>query len=333
MNQIYVAWTAFIRRPESMQKHFGYHLKFLPPPFKMYLLKPLGYLINSYKTFNLLLRTNPNVVWIQLAPPILLYVVFFYRLLFNRQFILISDCHNSMFRRHWLSFPFAIKLLNLSDLVIVHNNKIRDKALNVGIGENALHVLETRPANISTKVISSFKLDQPLPRPWIVMPCSFDNDEPIATTLEAARKIPNTSIIITGDTSRARRNHKIGTLPDNVVTTGFLSKSHYNSLLQEADAIMGLTLRDDIQLSVANEAVGIVKPMVISNSELLQSLFNKGAIFVNPKDAESIANGCTQVLQQKDRLIQGVHELRLERNSRWGLQAKHIENVIGTHPT
>ena len=91
---------------------------------------------------------------------------------------------------------------------------------------------------------------------------------------------------------------------------------------------MGLTTRDDIQLSVANEAVGARKPMVISDTKLLRDLFYRGAVFVNPTDATAIRDGCSLALAQKQVLVQEVAQLSEERNRRWLEQAQRIEKLI-----
>src|SRR5690606_15699676 len=86
-------------------------------------------------------------------------------------------------------------------------------------------------------------------RPWVLLPCSFDTDEPIDVVAAAARLIPHIRIIITGNPVKYTGPQDLKRLPANVMLTGFLPKKDYNELLRSCDFVMGVTTRDDVQLS------------------------------------------------------------------------------------
>lgn len=324
MKQVFVAWN-FMRRPESMQPHFGYELVVFSLASKRRFLRPLEYLIKGWQTLILFFRQRPQAIWIQIAPTPLLYITHFYKALFNRQVSIIADCHNSMFHAPWITFPGALTLLNRCNTVLVHNEWMKDQAIKLGVESDRLHILETRPAQLDPQTI---EVKDPFPHPWILFPCSFDADEPIDVVLAAARLIPDVTFAVTGNTARAKGRHDLSNIPPNVKLLGFLPKSEFNGLLFGTDAVLGLTTLEGIQLSVANEAVGTGKPMVISNTDLLKKLFYKGAVYVDTLKAESIAQGCQAALSRKPEFTEEVFQLKEERNKRWLGQANKVDAVL-----
>jgi hypothetical protein len=331
--QIFVAWTSFIRRPESMQPYFGYKLFFMSPPFENRWLKPWSYLVNMLRTLHLFFSNRPKVVWIQLAPPFLLYAAFTYKLFLNKSVEIIADCHNSMFRPFWFRLPFTRLLLNRCTAVLVHNKLMYNKALERGVNEAHLLCLETRPFDLDPTDVEDTPNTFTFPRPWILFPCSFNADEPFDAVFQAAALAPELHFIVTGKFERAHGLHDLKAAPPNVKLVGFLPKERFNRLLVEADLVLGLTTYHDVQLSVANEAVGVGKPMVISNTSLLRTLFGKGAEYVETTDPISIAKGCRQALMEKDRLTQEVKELRQERIQRWKKQAETVATLVKRLPS
>jgi glycosyltransferase involved in cell wall biosynthesis len=330
--QIFVAWTSFIRRPESMKPFFGYQLFFMSPLFENRWLKPWSYLINIIRTFYKFLLHRPKVIWVQLAPPFLLYAAFSYKLVLNRHVEIIADCHNSMFRPFWFRLPLTRFLLNRCTAVLVHNKLMYRKALEMGIDEDRLICLETRPFDLDPADIEVSATTPNFPRPWVLFPCSFNADEPFEAVFEAAALAPELHFIVTGKTERAHGLHDLKAAPPNVKLVGFLPKQHFNRLLVEADLILGLTTYHDVQLSVANEAVGVGKPMVISDTPLLRKLFGKGAKYVETTNPVAIANGCRQALLEKDSLKQEIQELREERIQRWKKQAESVVETVNSLP-
>ncbi|HEY9657111.1 MAG TPA: hypothetical protein V6C65_01510 [Allocoleopsis sp.] len=322
MKQVFVAWVPFQRRSVSMQSYFGYELRFLSFAFKNRLLRPLEYLIKGWQTLALLIDRQPQVVWVQLPPTPLLHLAFAYKALLNQKLSIIADCHNATFRRPWISLPGTVALLNRCDLVIVHNDAVQEQALSLGLNPQRLAVLLDPPAQVEATP------EQPqasFPHPWVLCPCSFNRDEPIQEILEAARLAPEITFVLTGNPARAQGIHDLSHIPENLKLAGFLPTATFNQFLCNTDAILGLTKLDGIQLSVANEAVGVGKPMVISHTQTLKQLFYKGAIYVDPMNAQSIAQGCKDVLVQKQALTEQIIDLQKERSQQW---INHAHDVL-----
>lgn len=325
MNNLFIAWIKFQRRAVSMQPYFQYKLKFFDNLFHDRKLKIIDYLYNSFRTLLYLIKAKPSIIWIQLPPTPLLYVALIYRFFFRNTKI-VADCHNGLFSNKWIPYLKGGKYLNKVDIIIVHNNVIKDIALKAGLLASKVNVLETKPADQVPDFSSDFDLG--IVGPWVLMPCAFADDEPISVVFEAAKLIPDNKIVISGNTKRAEGRHDLSNPPDNVILTGYLSTKDYEALILKSSAILGLTTEKHIQLSVANEATGFEKPMILSNTALLKELFNKGAVFVDTMDSSSIAYGITSAISSLSELEDGVKQLKIERNIRWSSQADIIKRKL-----
>ncbi|HEY9849886.1 MAG TPA: hypothetical protein V6D28_10535 [Leptolyngbyaceae cyanobacterium] len=329
MKQLFIAWIAFQRRPISMQPYFGYQLKFLSLAFHSRYLRPLEYFFKSVITLWLLLCEQPQVVWVQLAPTPPLYLAYLYKVLFNSQVAIIADCHNVMFRYPWISFPGAIALLNRCDVVLVHNDYVKEQVKAAGVNPKTLLVLEDRPSIVNYNIVANLDRFVFL-HPWVLFPCSFNADEPIEAVLAAARLIPKITFVLTGNITRAKGIHNLKNIPPNVKLPGYLPTVEFDILLLSTDAVLGLTVLDGVQLCSANEAVGTGKPLILSQTRLLQKMFYKGAIYVNPLNPQSIAQGCQEAISRKEELSQQINELKAERHNQWLEQARAVDAILNS---
>ncbi|TBO43329.1 glycosyltransferase [Pedobacter kyonggii] len=321
-NQFF-AWVSFQRRPVSMQSYFGYNLEFIKTSIKDKWLKPFDYIAKGMQTSYSLLKNKPEILWIQLPPTPLLRIALAYKKI-NKKTVLIVDCHNGTFWGKWKKY-LKKDNLNKCDVIIAHNSVIRDIAIELGVDRDKLMVLETKPAERkSTKEI----LPRVAGRPQVLMPCSFNIDEPVQVVFDAARQIPNIDILISGPNERGVSLFDYSKKPDNVKFLGYLSSEDYEITFRQSDVVMGLTTEDHIQLSVANEATGFEMPMVISDTKLLRDLFNKGAVYVETLNPKSIASGIIEALDKKDVLKKEVAILKKERIVRWELMASAVNDKI-----
>ncbi len=331
--QLFLAWVRFQRRAVTMQSYFDYDLHHISLSFKQKFLRPFEYVVKAWQSLWLMLRKQPEIIWVQMPPAPLLYLVFAYKLLFNSQVKLVADCHNATFRAPWIKFPAVVALLNRCDAVIVHNHAVALQARDLGISPTHTQVLLDRVQPLGggesfAEVAQRLELETP----WFLIPCSFNADEPIAEILEAARQAPDLTFVLTGNPARAKGRHELSQAPANVKFPGFLPEGQFNALVYNATAVVGLTKLDGIQLSVANEALGCDRPMVLANTSLLQQLFPKGAIYVDPMDAHDLVAGCRQAQAESDRLTAEVIALKAERAEQWFASAAPIRQALFTKP-
>ena len=311
-----------MRRPESMRSVFGYELVFMPNLARSVLSQLFSYIGNSCRTMALLLGRRPAILWVQLAPVFLLYIAVAYKF-FRPGTRVVADCHNSMFGRRWSWMPGAMWSLNRCDVVLVHNPTVHAQAIELGVKPERLHILETRPAQIRCTA-DRCRAPTGVSGAWVLMPASFSGDEPMKVVVDAARRSPGVTFVITGDTVRARQKLELEDLPANLRLTGFLDRSTLDGYLCGATAILGLTTRSDIQLSVANEAAGAGKAMVLSDTPLLREMFPRGAVYVTTLSPESIAAGVAQAIQERGHLEAESAALRDWREARWARQAEVV---------
>lgn len=316
MKQLYVAWTTFQRRQVSMAPHCGFELLFLPVERRSGIAaKAMQYLRNGWRTLQALREARADAVWIQLPQVPLMWVALFYRAFFNRRATVIADCHNKMFRAPWSRFPLGVKWLRRCDIVLVHNDDVLEQALALGVPRESLSVVEDPPASFAGRRDSRALHD--IPRPWLVFPASFAEDEPMKELLEAAAAVPDLSFLITGNQRNCRDQRLISEAPGNVHFMGFLSREDFDALITTCDAVVALTRFDGIQLSVCGEAVGAGKPMLIADTSTLRRLFPAGSVFVKPDDASAIASGAKQLIAGLPQLREAVLKQQNEITARW----------------
>jgi hypothetical protein len=337
--QLYLAWVPFQRRAVAMEADFGYDLHHIGVSFRSRSLRPLEYLLKAWQTLALLWRSRPQVLWIQMPPAPLLYLAFAYQRLFQPDLKIIADCHNATFRRPWIQFPGVIGLFNRCESVIVHNPFVEAQAQALGLEASRVRVLRDRTLTPALATPSS-AVPAPAapvpavaefvtyPRPWVLVPCSFNTDEPIAELFQAARLAPDLTFVVTGNIRRALGRHCLEDVPKNIRLAGFVSEAAFNALLAGADAIVGLTKLEGIQLSVANEALSYGQPMVLSNTKLLQAFFPQGAVYVDPLDGAAIAQGCYTAIRDAEALRCSVVALRQEVEAEWRSQAEPIFQLL-----
>lgn len=319
MKSLMIAWVGYQRRADSMKHYWNYTTLYLPNQFKHKSARVLDYLIKSMRTVNGLLRNSPQVLWVQLPPSPVLHIVLTYRALFNRRLKVIADVHNSLLRTPWLTFPGTVALLNRVDVVVVHNFKVRDELAATGVELLQIFVLEDLPCD--------FKRPSPSvhPTPYVLFPCSFDSDEPVDVVIRTARSMPHVDFIITGNYEGKLSKALMESTPANILFTGFLHQQDFEDLLCHADAVLGLTTRDNVQLSVANEAVSASRPMALSNTPVLRSLFADAAVFVDTLDPDSIKAGLARLLENADFYQNQSAVLKAKRIRRWHGQAKLLK--------
>src|SRR3990167_4662602 len=131
-----LAWVAYQRRADCMREYWGYNLHHILSPFgKHKVFKPLDYMFKGVKSFAILFRERPNVIWLQLPPSPLLYVAWIYRTFIDSNVKIVIDAHNSLMRSKWLNFPFTLRLLNQAHTFLAHNEAAANEFRRLGVNE------------------------------------------------------------------------------------------------------------------------------------------------------------------------------------------------------
>lgn len=271
-----------------------------------------------YRTMSLLRRRRPSVVWMQIPQVPLLWAALLYRKLFDSKVRLVADCHNGMFVKRWASVPFGLSRIGRCDLVLVHNDAVQKVAAEMGVPVSKTAVLEDvppTPAPAGSAIPVQFA---GRPRPWVLFPGSFAADEPVDELLDAAGLPDVGTIVMTGrKENAAARGHDIGRAPPNVVMPGYLETEDFNALLCHCDVVLALTKVDGIQLSVCNEALGFGKPMVMSDTRLLRTMFGDASVLVRSESPAAIAAGIRAAYQDMEKYSNASLQLAERRRTEW----------------
>jgi glycosyltransferase involved in cell wall biosynthesis len=319
---LYLAWAVFQRRQVSMAPLVGLQCLFLPLHYKgrSHLWRALHYAALAARTLKTLWRERPDELWLQLPQLPLLWVALLYRAFSPRPLRLVADCHNAMFRPPWSTLPLARATLARCDLVVVHNEDMLGQALKLGLPAERLRVLEdVPPLRPPAPEMPPPRSLRDWPRPWVLFPGSFGEDEPVAELIEAARRLQGqASFIVTGRLSNATRNgHRLDDLPPNLRLTDYVPAAELDALLAHADLVLALTRHDGIQLSVCNEALGFGRAMVMSDTPLLSRLFGHAALAVDSSDPADLVLGIDAALSQRATLEATARRAAAERREAW----------------
>lgn len=315
---LYIAWVKFQRRALSMQEILGFELRLVPPPFSAKWLKPAGYVWQTLRTAGLVLSRRPRRVWVQSPPTFIPHILVLLRLV--RPFEIIADTHHEALIAPWGRLPGALTMLNRCDRVLVHNAESLAEAERLGVERGRLLVVEDPPP---PNMLPGPHIGA-APAPYILVPCSFKSDEPIDTLLDAARLLPEVEFRVTGNRARAEAKGFVANAPPNVNFTGFVPAAQYDETLQQAAVVLGLTSEEGIQLSVANEALGAGRALVLSRTRVLQSMFADAALF-SANTAQELSETLREALASRARLEEKSKALRARRLADWTQQIASIQ--------
>lgn len=209
---------------------------------------------------------------------------------------IVADLHTGFFRdSRWRWFTgFGLKLLR-GHSVIVTNRELARVAEAAGVEAWILDDIlkdqtETDPAGAVGE--------------HILCPLSYANDEPVDAILEAARRTPQQTYILTGEAPDAVRS----AAPPNVQFSGYVSKQEYEKLLRTSLAVVALTDRDLTMQRAGYEALMAGLPQITSDFEVLRDFLGGAACFVQPDNPTQIADAVSTIANSSNSMRQVVRD-------------------------
>lgn len=319
-NLLFVSWAPHCSRSDSIAKRLGGRSIMVYSPFwgSNYVTAPIKYLVQTLRTFWILVSNRPKVVFVMAPPVIVCIPVWIYCRLFQAQFVI--DAHTGAFLHpRWEKLIFIQKFFS------------RRAKTNIVTNRHLKGLVESW--NAHTTIITDVPVDFVEPRNMklpagrnMTMIASFCPDEPIEAFLDAATRSPDVTFHVTGNYNKCDAD-LLQQKPANVHFLGFLSDQEYVGQLLASDAVIALTTRDHTMQRGAYEAIYLGKPVITSNFEVLRDSFPKGTVHVQPI-ADSISSGIHSMIEHLPHNEREAHSLRDDKIQNWNERAKAICEML-----
>lgn len=322
MSQILsIDWRPNNRRAKSLARDIGAQLYLAPNVLRKKMYAPIRYVCLLFWTISVLVRNRPKVVIASSPPPFCPIIVLAYAMVFNCKYIV--DASHLATMGYWSKIPFGFwfnkMVMNKGLITLVHNEHIKILTDEQGIRSI---VLETKVPELQTME------KRHIPNNFTVMvPCSFDADEPIDEIYRAAAIMPDTKFFMTGDYSRLNKS-LLQTCPPNVTMVGFISERDYDVLLNTAGAVMVLTGDDyPVRPRGASEAIAAEKPLIVSNNEATRNHLSEGAVLIN-NTKEEIIQAILKIRNRYHDYRSEMKHLKAERLLKYKLELQALNDLI-----
>ncbi len=299
---IAIAWTRFQPRTVALAAALGGEATFfgdgaggsglLGAGGSGLLGRPVSYLAKAVRTWRALSRADPGVV-VVITPPVFAPLVAWAWTATHRRKLVI-DCHTGAFHSpKWAwARPLHRALLPRAHAVLLHTAEL--EAMVRGWGAPAMLLPDDVPDVHEAEAVPAFT------RPTVLVAGSFDDNEPVAEAFAAAALLPDVDFRFTGDprlVAAEVRAHASG----NTVLTGYLAYPRFLGELVASDVVAVFSTDPRIMNRAAFEAVGLGRPLVLSNLPAVKTRFASAAVFCD-NDPRDMAAAIANAIARKDEL-------------------------------
>jgi glycosyltransferase involved in cell wall biosynthesis len=277
----------------------------------------LKYLGQTVATWWILARERPRAVFVMSPSPVAVLAVYMYCAVTRKPFVI--DAHSGAFRNPmWKRLqPMQFWLCRRASATIVTNDHLAELVTRHGGQPLIVPDVPVKFPPATPSVAAS----------GFVVACvtSWGFDEPIEAILDTARRLPDVTFYMTGNPKGAPE--RLAGKPPNVLPTGFLSVTDYGSLLQSAHVVLALTTLEHTMLRGAYEAIYQGTPVIVSDSEVLRTAFDEGALHVN-NTPESIAAAVDEMRRHHDTYRRASLRLKARKEGRWAESKAALEAAL-----
>ena len=134
-------------------------------------------------------------------------------------------------------------------------------------------------------------------------------DEPVAAVLAAAALLPEVEVRLTGDIGRLPASVRLSA-PGNASFTGYLPYSEFLGELEAAEVVGVFTTLAPAMNRCAFEAIGLGRPLVLSDFPGLRARFGEAALFC-ANEPTAIAHTRRQALHERTSLAEKSRRLQV----------------------
>jgi glycosyltransferase involved in cell wall biosynthesis len=298
-----VAWARFQPRTSALGPALGGESRHIYArwPGRQLVLLPLRYLVNAVDMWRTLRRYRPTVLVVVTPPVVAPAVGWLWSVLHGNA--LVIDCHTAGF--HWRKWRWTVPIHRLlfhrAAAVLVHSPQ--DESMVRGWGFNGLLLPDDLPDAGEAAAVTSRSAAR-----RIVVAGSFDKDEPITAAISAASLIPDAEVRFTGDIRRLPAG-LVGNAPPNVVFCGYLPYAQFLGELLAADAVAVFSTDPTAVNRAAFEAIGLGRPLVLSDVPGLRGRFQEAALLCSNEPA-AMASTLRRALRAQQELAGRSQVLR-----------------------
>jgi glycosyltransferase involved in cell wall biosynthesis len=316
---IFISWIAHNRRSQLISKELHLKLYAIQSLKRLYILAPIRYILQGIKSFIIMVKDKPDLIFVQNPPIFAPLIVYLYTIIRKSKYII--DSHTGALLAPWWRWTLPIhSFLSRRALTTIVTNEHLRKIIT-SWNANAFTLADIPTAFPSSNGCLPLKGDFN-----IVVINTFSPDEPIKIILKAAAALPDINFYITGDTIRAKKEDLINH-PENITFTGFLPDDQYISLLRSVQAIMVLTTDNHTMQRGACEALSLGQPIITSNWPVLKQYFNRGTIFVN-NTVNGIREGVLKMGKNRSVLKKEIMILKKESIQEWRNKSFQLLRMI-----
>lgn len=276
------------------------------------------YVLNFIKTLLILKKKKYNFLILEIPPIYLAYLILFYK----KNVIVVSHSNIFLLANRWHQFQRSILKLFLKKTkgLILHNEKLLELLENYSVRKL---IIEPPPRRLNIKVFPQEKKEG-IKKCLVIL--SFNPDEPIEELIEGCKELENIDFYFSGDYLKFS-NYSHAKNVKNIIFTGYLKEEEYEKLLSSVDFVISLTTRDYTCLQSGYDALGVGKPFLTSDKEVLKKYFFKGTVFVK-NEKEDIKRGIKEILKKYEILKPQIIELKLIKIKKWGENIEILKKII-----
>lgn len=285
----------------------------------------IRYPVLCLRTYRLLRRERPDIVFFQNPSIVLASFVTLLRKLRLIDCKIVGDFHNGgVFPPYGKAI--ARWVARNSDFTIVTNDNLA--VVIEGWGAQAVVVPDPLPVIHRGSAVCAGPIDA---KSFVFLfVCSWASDEPIANVVAAAALVskdyPFFKIFITGKPQLDRYLRGVS-IPESVTLTRFLPTHEFDALLSRANVVMDFTTRADCMVCGAYEAVAAEKPAILSDNPPTRDYFSQGMLFTD-NSATDIAAKMVESFQRFDAIDADVRKLKTDIQNKERQKLRTIEALI-----
>lgn len=289
------------------------------------LIAPIKYVLQWIKTWRILLKERPTMIYVQNSPPVAGLCVWLYCRMMGVSFVL--DTHSPvLFSRKWGWSRSLVRFLARRAAVNIVDQE-RFQALFESWGAKTL-LLQFPPSAIPSESGET----NPTPDAnalELAYVGSFNKDEPVDIILEAAPQLPDVTFYLLGKKEHARREWLVNP-PSNVIFTGYLLGEQYWNRLRCSRAIISLTTFRHSLMAGAQEGLYIDKPLILSDQPTLREYFYQGTVFIE-NTPQGFIEGVRSFMANEETYKREIAELHHHHAQQWEANFQKLNAIVNAN--